>query len=270
MRKQIGVFLVLLVFIGIPQVVKAASENDNIKSYGSIIYRDSSGSIELYAEDIALLYEKLASVPNDIFDPIIYSHVHEWEYINVNKNTHTRHCAGCGPSNDVVSVHDAVSSKTCTILYGGEEYSGYEKNCRCGYTWKEEMYHNLIFSPVDESYHTVSCALNGTLYCGGLDVEKSAHIILVYPTDALHHQSICDYCGFTGKTQECIFDYNIIENEEQIQKYCECGNYITIPKETISENNMGDESGKESQSRESDSVESISENQTQIIEEVRH
>ena len=97
MRKKIGVLIAILIFTGIPLAVKATSENGNpnIKSYGSIIYKDSSGSVELYAEDIAFLQEKLASVPDEIFDPVLYSHVHEWEYINVNKNTHTRHCAVC-------------------------------------------------------------------------------------------------------------------------------------------------------------------------------
>lgn len=85
MRKKIGVLMALLIFIGIPLGVKATSElgSSNIKSCGSIIYQDSSGSMELYAEDIALLQEKLSSVPNEIFDPVLYSHIHEWEYINV-------------------------------------------------------------------------------------------------------------------------------------------------------------------------------------------
>lgn len=269
MRKTIGVLVALLIFIGIPLVVKATSgsENSNIKSYGNIIYKDSTGSVELYAEDIALLQEKLSSVPDEIFDPILYSHMHEWEYININKNTHTRHCAGCGASYDMVSVHDAATLKVCTITYDGKEYPGYEKTCRCGYIWREEMYHNLIYSPVDALYHTLFCALDGTDYCKGMAAKNSEHITTAYPIDETHHQLICDYCEFAGETEECAFDYDSIEDSEdatKIRRYCECGNYITEPKETVSENSAEDKSDEESQQ---EIPESISENQTEVMEE---
>lgn len=271
MRKKIGVLMALLIFIGIPLGVKATSElgSSNIKSCGSIIYQDSSGSMELYAEDIALLQEKLSSVPNEIFDPVLYSHIHEWEYINVNRDTHTRHCAGCGSAYDMVSAHDVAASKVCTITYNGKEYPGYEKRCRCGYTWKEEMYHNLIYSPVDASYHILSCALDGTDYCSGLSDEKSVHIITAFPIDESHHRLICDYCGFTGETQECVFDYDSVEDNEdstKVRKYCECGNYIIESKETVSENTTGNTSEEESQTGMPETVESISDNQTEAID----
>lgn len=275
MRKKIGIFAALLFFIGIPLAVKATYENGNsdIKSCGSIIYKDNSGSVELYAEDIALLQEKLASVPEDIFDPVLYSHMHEWEYINVNQYTHTRHCDGCGSSYDMVSAHNAVKSRICTITYEGKEYSGREKSCSCGYAWKEEMYHNLIYSPADATYHTLSCALDGTDYCSGLVAEESEHITTAYPEeDAAHHRLVCDYCGFAGEMQACIFDYDSVEESEDptlIQRYCVCGNYITEPKETVSGNSTETEDGTEEEEEETQegAPESISENQTVIINE---
>lgn len=274
MRKKIGigVFAALLILIGIPLAAKAdpERENSNIKSYGSIIYKDSSGSIELYAEDIALLQEKLASVPDEIFDPILYSHMHEWKYININRTTHTRHCDGCGSAYDIVSEHEAAVSKICTIMYDGQEYPGYERICRCGYIWKEEMYHNLIYSPADATYHTLSCALNGTDYCRGLVAKDSEHAGTVYPADKTHHQPICDYCGFVGEIRECVFDYESIEDDENpdlVRKYCECWNYITEPKETVSGNSVGDEFDEESLLRGSDPVQTISENHVEAMQE---
>ena len=266
MRKKTGLIVAILIFIGIPLAVKATEEsgNSNMKSCGSIIYRDSSGSIELYAEDIAFLQEKLASVPDEIFDPILYSHMHEWEYINVSQTTHTRHCAGCGSSYDIVSVHDADASKICMITYDGKEYPGYEKICRCGYIWKEEMYHNLIYSPTDATYHTLSCVLNGTEYCSGLAARESEHIEIAYPDDESHHYLICEYCGFAGEMQTCVFDYDSIEDSEDpalVRKYCECGNYITEPKETVSGNSIEDEPDEEPQTGAPEPVESVSDNQ---------
>lgn len=271
MRKKTGVLIAMMIFIGLPLVVKATSEsgNPNIKSQGSIIYKDSSGAIELYAEDIAFLQEKLSSLPDEIFDPVLYSHMHEWEYINVNKNTHTRHCAGCGSLYDMVSVHDAATSKACTISYEGKDYPGYEKTCRCGYTWRVEMYHNLIYSPVDASYHTLSCALDGTDYCSGLAGENSEHIRTVFPVNETNHQSVCNYCGFVGEIQECVFDYDSVEDGEdptQIKKYCECGNYVTEPKETVSENDMGDKSDDEEETDPLEPEKSVSENQMETIQ----
>lgn len=206
-------------------------------------------------------------MPDDIFDPVLYSHMHEWEYINVNKNTHTRHCAGCGSFYDIVSVHDMSASKACTIAYDGKEYPGYEKTCICGYTWKEEMYHDLIYSIEDVSYHTLSCALDGTEYCGGLAAKRSEHVKTANPADKTHHQMICDYCGFVGEIEECVFDYGGIEDSEDpthVQKYCECGNYIIEPKETVSGNDTGEGSDEGSQT-EQPNPESVSENQTEAI-----
>ncbi len=278
MRKKTVVLIALLIFTVVPSAVKAASEggNPDIKSHGSIIYKDSNGSVELFAEDIAYLQEKLSSVPDEIFDPVLYSHTHEWEYINVNKNTHTRHCAGCGSPYDIVSAHDAATSRTCTITYSGKDYPGYEKTCRCGYTWKVEMYHNLIYSPADASYHTLSCALDGTDYCSGLETEDDEHVRTASPVDETHHQAVCYYCGYVEEIRECIFDYDSVEDSEdptQVKKYCECGNFITEPKETVSGNDItGEETGDRSEeelptgSPESGEPESVSENQTEAIQ----
>ncbi len=266
MRKKIGVLIALLVFIGLPLAAKATSEsrNFNIKSCGNIIYRDNSGSIELYAEDIALLQEKLSSVPDKIFDPVIYSHMHVWEYIDINRNTHTRHCAGCGVSYDIISKHEAATIKKCIITYEGNEYPGHEKICKCGYAWREEMYHNMSYSMVDASHHTVSCALDGTDYCGGFTVKESEHVRTAYPTSDKTHQIICDYCGFAGETQECVFIYEGDSGDlTQVQKYCECGNYITEPKETVSGNTTEDKPDEELKAGPPAQEESISGNQAE-------
>ena len=272
MRKKIGVLIAILIFTGIPLAVKATSENGNpnIKSYGSIIYKDSSGSVELYAEDIAFLQEKLASVPDEIFDPVLYSHVHEWEYINVNKNTHTRHCAVCGSLYDIVSAHahEAATSRACTITYGDKDYPGYEKTCRCGYTWKVEMYHNLIYTSVDATYHRLSCGLAGTDYCSGLEAKDSEHVRTASPVDETHHQSVCNFC-LIEEIQECVFDYDSFEDSEnptQIIKYCECGNYITEPKESVSENDIGNTEDRSDETSQTEQLESVSGNQTETIQ----
>lgn len=86
LRKRTGFLLAMIIFIGLPLVVRASAESDDtaIKSYGSIIYQnDHGGSVRIYAEDIALLQEKLASVPDEIFDPAIYAQTQVREYKDI-------------------------------------------------------------------------------------------------------------------------------------------------------------------------------------------
>lgn len=73
-RKNICLLIACILFAGIPCVTKAAPQNQTkeIKSTGNIFYESSTGSVRLYAEDIMLLKEKLASIPEEIFDPIYY------------------------------------------------------------------------------------------------------------------------------------------------------------------------------------------------------
>lgn len=234
--KRKALLLAAVVFIcGIPLLTKASetkATSSGIKSIGNIVYQSRAGSVELYAEDIALLQEKLDSVPDEIFNPVLYSHMHSWEYIDITAKRHTKHCAGCGSSHDIIEMHQAAERKTCMIPYDDEEYIGYAKVCECGYEWKEEMYHNLVYDPKDDETHTVSCALSGTEYCNGMSPMEEEHSMILYATDESHHLASCSKCGFTGE-EECVFEEEITVDSDdetadpEVRKYCKCGNYIT-------------------------------------------
>lgn len=246
MKKRIGIFWAMVILIGIPFAAKAAessgTDEETVKSYGTIVYEDQNGSVRIYAEDIALLQEKLASVPEEIFDPVLYSHTHVWEYKDITEQSHTKHCAICGSRYDLTNAHSEASEKACTITYGGRDYPGYEKTCECGYTWKTENGHSLVCTPKDENYHTQSCALAGTSYCEGMEKADVPHTIMLYPTDQTHHQTRCSECGYQGDIKECVFEFEEQTTEtdkpnsisemageavKEIRKYCACGNYIT-------------------------------------------
>lgn len=104
MRKKTatGIIIALILLI-IPCYAVYADLNipdpdTGLKSYGNIIYEDENGTVQLYAEDIAFLHEEIMSIPEDIFDAGIYSHVHDWKYIDVNERTHTtpvKNAAAC-------------------------------------------------------------------------------------------------------------------------------------------------------------------------------
>lgn len=270
MKKKPGfLLLALMIFVGIPFLTKASETKDStIKSSGSIVYESSSGSVQLYAEDIALLQEKLATVPEEIFDPFLYSHTHTWEYINITANTHTIHCAECGSSHDVVNLHDAVTSELTTITYGDEGYPGYRKTCVCGYDWTEETYHNLIYTMKDDTYHTVTCVLAGTSYCSGMTPKDVEHFTRLSPTDESHHQSVCAYCDHTGEIQECIFEeiYEGDEDTETVTKLCECGNCITESKAEEPAPELPDPEEEGTEPQPSDSEESESKQSEQEVE----
>lgn len=236
MKRNMAFMLTLFIFIGIPLLTKASdtkATSSGIKSIGNIVYQGRAGSVELYAEDIALLEEKLASVPDEIFNPILYSHMHSWEYTDITAKRHTKHCAGCGSSHDIIEQHQVAKTSNCMIPYDDEEYIGRAKVCDCGYEWKEEMYHNLVYDPKDDETHMVSCALSGTEYCNGMSPMEEEHSMVLYATDESHHLASCSKCGFTGKEEECVFDEEITVDRDdetldpEVRKYCKCGNYIT-------------------------------------------
>lgn len=250
MKKRTGILFAMAILIGIPFVAKAASgdseaDDNSIKSHGSIIYEDQNGSVKIYAEDIELLQEKLASIPDEIFDPVLYSHAHVWEYRDVTNQSHTKHCAICGSKYDVTNEHSEARAKDCIITAsGGREYPGYEKTCECGYAWVEESSHTIVCTPKDGTYHTQSCALEGTPYCKGMEAVDLIHMITLLPTDQTHHQKNCFECGYQGDIEECIFEIEEDEEESaggeepipsldepdgtdtEVKKYCACGNYI--------------------------------------------
>lgn len=257
-KKALLLAMASLIIIGIPLFTKASEirEVSSIKSTGNIVYKSSAGSVELYAEDIAFLQERLNTIPDEIFSPTIYSHIHNWEYFDIKSKSHTKHCAVCG---DVIEKHKASRISPCTISYDGEEYPGIKKICSCGYEWEEEEEHNLVYASENDSSHMVSCALSGTSYCSGMDALEEEHSMIYSETDELHHMEHCAKCGFTDslekehsmiynatdkshhigfcvecdfeeEEQECSFEE---EGEDQgeiqgeIRKYCKCGNYIT-------------------------------------------
>lgn len=252
MKKRMGIFWAMVILIGIPFAANAAesSEADEraVKSYGTIVYEDKNGSVRFYAEDIILLQEKLASIPEEIFDPVLYSHTHVWEYIDVTDRSHIKHCDICGSRYDLINEHSEAAVKACTITLNGHDYPGYEKACECGYTWQTENGHSLIYTSKDENYHSQSCALDGTSYCMGIEKVDLPHNITLYPTDQTHHQKRCSECGYQGDIEECIFDLeeqttDIQETDSiseragetatEVRKYCVCGNYITEPKTDV-------------------------------------
>lgn len=253
MKKRIGILCAMAILTGIPVVAKAAAgdyeaDDTGIKSYGSIIYEDKNGSVKIYAEDIELLQEKLASIPDEIFDPVLYSHSHVWEYRDVTDQSHTKHCDICGSKYDVTNMHSEVSAKDCTITYGGYEYPGSEKTCECGYTWTEELAHTKVYTQKDGTYHIQSCALDGTPFCTGLEEADLPHMITLVPTDGTHHQQKCFDCGYQGNIEECVFEFDLPEELEKAyaveaegRKYCVCGNYTTDkidPAVTVTEPDM--------------------------------
>ncbi len=86
MKKRIGILCAMVIMIGIPLAVKASEASDeSIKSYGSFFYEGADGSVRFYSEDLALLQEKLSSVPDEIFDPALYS---PWESVEVTEQSH--------------------------------------------------------------------------------------------------------------------------------------------------------------------------------------
>lgn len=226
MKRKNALFLAMasLIIIGIPLVTKASEirEVSSIKSIGNIVYKSNAGSVELYAEDIAMLQECL-KIPDEIFSPQLYSHEHSWAYSDINPASHKKHCMVCG---DVIEKHKASRVSPCMISYNDMEYSGYMKSCSCGYEWEEEQLHNIVYASKSDSSHTLSCALSGTSYCSGMDTLEEEHSMIYNATDGSHHIGSCVDCDFEEDEQPCSFEEEG-KDQEEIWKYCKCGNYIT-------------------------------------------
>lgn len=175
-------------------------------SHGNLIYEDGRGSACLYAADILLLEEKISSIPERGFDPLCYAHTHNWEYRDINESTHTRHCADCGEANDLISAHRAERWERDTIFYEGKSYPAKRYTCACGYQWRMELTHNLIYEATDELSHHGRCELDGTPYCTGYDPSEEEHYAWYYEgsDDELHHTKICFDCGYRIE-EDCCF-----------------------------------------------------------------
>lgn len=208
--------------------LKLPAPEIELKSYGNIIYEDENGTVQLYADDIALLKEKISSIPEDIFDAGIYSHVHEWKYINVNEETHTRTCEKCGSQHDITNTHKPVKSEECSLEYHSKIYDGYMNTCKCGYTWETEKTHTNTYSIVDETKHRVTCALSGTKYCAGMEAYDEGHTLSFVPKDNNTHAIRCELCSYE-KTENCSYAKEVQDENTGVKKLlCECGNYVVV------------------------------------------
>lgn len=218
-----------------PWIQASASETGaDAVSVGNMIYEDRTGSVAIYTEDIVLLKGMLHGVHAETYDPASYGHVHQWEYTDITQNTHTERCSLCGSSAELTNTHTEASSEKCVIAYDGKDYPGYRYMCDCGFEWLRERYHTPVYSPIDDSFHAVNCALHGTAYCGGMGEIEEEHISMPHPTDESHHRAVCEYCEYEGPEQACVFDIEVSPDENdmtQMHRYCACGNCLTVTEE---------------------------------------
>lgn len=237
-NKAASLVLAALVVTGIsvPSLAAygAAGTGDtmSLKSRNTLKYQSAAGAVALYGEDMELLADKILTMPDRAFSPDIYTHIHAWEYININAQTHTKHCAVCGSENDMTNRHTAAGRETCSISYHGNTYNGNRYTCECGYQWSRENAHNYVYTCLNDTDHSVACALDGTEYCAGFTSYEEAHLYegAVAEDDNLHHTLTCAWCGYE-KAEECDYTdhYEINENTAEIIWYCICGNYIIEP-----------------------------------------
>lgn len=273
MRKLLTA-LVLFLAVGLCVTAEAVqAKGAEMGSRGAVVYQDNGEKAEIYAADILFLKEKLDTISDEIFSPSYYSHVHQWEYKNVNDRTHTKHCEKCGDTYDLTNVHQAVREEDCTITCQGQEYPGRRYSCECGRQWVREAAHVLVFEPVDENCHRSRCVLEEEGYCRGYEPVLEEHYAYYYipDPDGVHHRKNCFDCAYQVE-EACEF---ILESwDEEIEpdastRYCECGNSRQTGEDETTEPET-DGSGKPGEKTEdSVSENTISENTIITEEEVR-
>lgn len=251
-KKTVYAALAAAIAMGISVPCFAANADNTkdlsfLKSKGTLKYQSDAGTVELYASDITLLADKIFTMPENAFEPAFYTHVHVWEYTNINELTHTKQCEECGY--DITNGHKAGLQENTTISYEGSTYAGILSTCECGYQWTKERYHNYEYAQYDDTKHMVSCALDGTEYCSGFQAYAEEHVFdgILADDDNQHHTLTCISCGYE-KTEECDYTayYVIDEDAGEIAWYCQCGNMITEPytsdteQDTVSENDLDD------------------------------
>lgn len=177
-----------------------------LSSQGNLVYREAEKGAQIYASDFLLLRNMLDTIPDMVYEPACYTHTHRWAYINVNGETHTRHCEFCGNAFDLVGAHRAERKENCTLSYDGAEYPGIRYTCTCGYQWEREETHALLFESVDETCHRNRCRLDGTPFCPGYEPVTEEHYAYHYIPceDGLHHMRVCVDCGYRAE-EECCF-----------------------------------------------------------------
>lgn len=235
MKYEKGKFFLLLTVLAGSCVMAGAvqAKEGMLLSRGNLAYRDGAEGLEIYTADLRLLKEKLDTVPEEPFSSAYYAHTHQWEYREINEQTHTRHCASCGEAYDLVSVHRAVQEEDVTISWQEKNYDGRCYRCECGQQWVREAAHTLVFDEVDESCHKGRCLLADTAYCRGYESVPEEHYAYYCEPDAdgEHHLEICIDCGYQIR-KECSFTAGVWEEDDErdpTRCYCECGN--SRPKE---------------------------------------
>ena len=195
---------------------------------GNLVYRQKETGAQVYAADFLLLQDWLSTIPDTVFEPACYTHTHRWEYLDINGETHTRHCEICGSAYDLVGAHKAKEMENCTFSYDGAEYAGTGYTCDCGYRWEREEAHTLVFDAVDENTHRSRCRLDGSDFCTGYEPAIEEHYAYHYKPcgDGKHHERICMDCGYQDQ-EECRFSAPDTDGDggnDDESKRCWCGN----------------------------------------------
>lgn len=189
---------------------------EGLSSRGSLVYQETEKSAQICAADFLLLQNRLDTICDTIFEPACYTHSHQWEYLDINKETHARHCNLCGNEFDLSSAHKAERKESCSLSHDGAEYPGMRYTCVCGYQWEQEESHALFFESVSKTSHKSGCRLNGTGFCPGYEPITEEHYAYYYNpcSDGRHHEKVCMDCGYQI-AEECYFsltDTDGVEN----------------------------------------------------------
>ncbi len=197
-------------------------------SRGNLAYRQKETGAQVYAADFLLLRDRLSTIPDTVFEPACYTHTHQWEYLDINGENHTRHCEICGSAYDLVGAHKPKEMGNCTLSYDGAQYAGISYICDCGYGWEREEAHTLVFDSVDENTHRSRCRLDGSDFCTGYEPVIEEHYAYHYKPceDGIHHERICMDCGYQDQ-EECRFSVPDTDGDggnDGESKRCWCGN----------------------------------------------
>ncbi|MDE6405202.1 MAG: hypothetical protein K2M20_06090 [Lachnospiraceae bacterium] len=201
-----------------------------LSSRGSLVYQAGKRDAAVYAADLLLLHEKIAAIPEEGFDPVRYTHTHQWEYRDVNEKTHTRHCGLCGDAFDLVCAHSVSHEEDGILHHEGAAYPGRRYRCVCGWQWEREATHVVVFETVDQVNHQSRCLLEDTAFCRGYEPLTEEHYAYRYDPceDGTHHTKSCIDCGFEAETEECGFTLEAKpedgDDRDTNLLYCVCGN----------------------------------------------
>lgn len=236
-------------------------EQTGLSSRGSLVYREADKGAHIYAADFLLLQDRLDTIPDTVFEPGCYTHTHRWEYLDINGQTHRRHCGACGTAFDLVRAHRAERRESCSLIHDGAEYPGIRYTCVCGYQWELEEAHTLFFEAVDENGHRSGCRLGGTGFCPGYEPLTEEHYAYSYEPceDGMHHEKICMDCGYRSE-EACCFNLSDTDDDGENGSgegvgeadggdsgsggRCWCGN-VEKPDAGTEEENTGAETGDE-------------------------